>query len=401
MEQVAEYKFKYAKLSENPTILEINAEIERLTALKNDAKNDDSAWKINNNSVYGVVGFEGYFGYNKLVAQTVTKESELLIKYTISITNEYFRNFHNNGKVIDALKCKKVVVDYDVVNYADTDSIFPVLNDLYIKSEYDGDFVSFLLHLYKVDFKEYLEGKFRDWITEKSGIYRKPIPEDSLVIELELINHAVIWLAKKKYIRTWSYKEGVRFDFLDKIEIKGIEVAQSSTPKWVREKLTELIKYIMANGKNLNLSKLGDELVAIKSEFNTIDYNNTCKILKITDYETFVINDVDNIVIGKDCDPHIRGAAYYNYLVRKHKLENRYGLIKSNDKVQFFYTKDDPILDAFSFPVGEPFDPRFTPKINKNLQFEKLILNPINNIIESLNLKPITSNLIIDPTFIW
>ncbi len=396
-------RLKIATLPDNPTKEDIQKEIERLGNYKTDAKNEDQAVKVILNSVYGVAGFPSFIGYNRDVAQSITKESEMLIKYTINCFNEFFRlHWHNQAEIHKVLGISDVKeVNYDVVNYADTDSIFLVLDRVYKDSGYTGTFIDFALNIKNNGLDAYIEKKLEDFVIQKHGIPRKPNGDPALVLELEQICDSVLWVAKKKYIKNYIYEGGVTFNPLDKIQVKGLELNQSATPKYVREKLMEFVKFILSSGQRIDIKKLTSMLASVKAEFSTLSIEHICRVERVGDYQKFIINDTTALEIGKDCKPHVRGAAYYNYLCRKHNLLSKYTLIKSSEKVSTYYTKNDDINDTFAFPVGSPFDPTLSPKIDKDIQFEKVFLAPINNILKVMNVPVLTSELMIYPSFTW
>ena len=60
----------------------------------------------------------------------------------------------------------------------------------------------------------------------------------------------------------------------------------------------------------------------------------------------------------------------------------KYSLIKSGDRVKFYYTTDKT-FDVFGFQPGE-FPVEYAPKINYEEQFDKLILTPLNSLISKV-----------------
>ena len=79
---------------------------------------------------------------------------------------------------------------------------------------------------------------------------------DTSVEELELIARSTIWLAKKKYVLNTTWKDpGIFQKSLSKIKFKGIEVVQSSTPLFSRNKIVDLIKYMLDPEANFDTVK--------------------------------------------------------------------------------------------------------------------------------------------------
>ena len=65
--------------------------------------------------------------------------------------------------------------------------------------------------------------------------------EQKMEMGREVIADRGIWTAKKRYILNVIDNEGVRLAE-PKLKMMGIETAKSSTPQWVRGKLTDAFK---------------------------------------------------------------------------------------------------------------------------------------------------------------
>lgn len=395
--------FKYTDISDNPTKDEIKLAIKKLERLKTEQENKNSALKIILNSIYGVAGFKSFICYNKDVAQSVTKQSEDLIKYTIKIFNHFFRDVWHERHDIHKQMGITVApqVDHDVVNYADTDSIFAVLNRVYKSTDYKGDYTQFLLDLNQFGLKAWLAQKMDEYVISFNGLREKKDGKPALNLTFEENCHRVLWTAKKKYIKDTAFKDGKRFKPLEKITVKGLEMNQSSTPKFVRGKLKEFINYILTTDGKIDINDLIQKLKAVKTEFQNIDPENICRTERISNYEKFIINDKTKIEIGDNAKPHTKGAAYYNYLLNQQKenIKNKYEPIKTSNKVQWYYTKTG-LLESFAFLPGQiPYE--FAPPINKDIQFETVYLGPVNTILKPLGIKNLNSSLMVFPSFTW
>ena len=65
-------------------------------------------------------------------------------------------------------------------------------------------------------------------------------------------------------------------------------------------------------------------------------------------------------------------------------------MIHSGDKIKIYYIKGAP-GEAFAFlPNNYPIE--FAPEMDKDEQFKRLILDPLNRYNEALGLKPVTNN---------
>jgi hypothetical protein len=276
--------------------------------------------------------------------------------------------------------------------------VFVVFDSVYAgivwEDSINTDFVDFIQNMCKHRINGFILDSLSSYVKKFNGFEIKTDGSPAFKLVFEQICESVIWLAKKKYIKDTIWKKGNRFKSLEKIETKGIETSQSSIPKFCRNKLKDMIKFIISNEFNQN--KLLDMLLILRNEFETTDIDNICKTERISNYYDFILNDKTAIEIGKNCKPHTKGSAVYNYLLYNTKYKNKYQLIQSGDRVKYYYTKNDEI-ETFSFLPGT-YPIEIAKDIDFDLQFEKLILSPINNILKSMNLMELDRNLILFPS---
>ena len=72
-------------------ILEVKQQIEKLTGIKNELKNEEQAIKLTMNSIYGAIGNNWFVCFNPDVAESVTLQGQDLIKYSEKILHKYFQ----------------------------------------------------------------------------------------------------------------------------------------------------------------------------------------------------------------------------------------------------------------------------------------------------------------------
>ena len=88
---------------------------------------------------------------------------------------------------------------------------------------------------------------------------------------------------------------------------------------------------------------------------------------------------------------HVRAAAVYNnsILTKNRKYLSKYELLKSGDKIRFYYTSED---EVFGF-IPDNFPYEFAPPVDVDVQFDKSLLSPINRIVVALGLNEIPPSL--------
>lgn len=393
-------EFKYANIdTENINPKQIEKEIERLTLLMHDYNNTQQALKIFINSIYGATGNSHFICYNVDVAEAVTTQGQDLIKFSAKSLNHYFRNkWHLDTELHKKLGLKNIKqVNQDVVVYADTDSSYltldPVINSIEDFESYNIKPLDFILQIDRLRLKEYLN----DQLKKYAGKWNTKNLQD---FELETISYAGIWLAKKKYMLDVAWKDsggGIVYNPQSKIKSTGVEIVQSKTPKFARTKLKELVEYLFKKGNNLDMSKFISSLKILKTKFGLADIDTITLTQKITDYDKYVINDRDTLELRKGTPIHVRAAAIYNWKINNDtKLRKKYNLIKSGDKVRYYYVKNKSVdLNIFGYlPGNYPFELAQEFPVDYDIMFEKIILSLVNRIMISMNKSEIPKNLV-------
>jgi hypothetical protein len=251
--------------------------------------------------------------------------------------------------------------------------------------DWKGDPKEFILKM-----KEY---KLDSYFDEKFGEYAKKYNTENIQnFELEKIAYSGLMMAKKKYVLDVAWKDpGIDYKPQEKLGFTGVEVVQSSTPKFARGILKDLIRYIFREGKSLNYSEAVKKLKEIKKEFVMQDPDDISKSVSIGDYEKYVLDDRKSIVLADKCPINVRSASTYNHILFNSKFKSKYNLIKTGDKIKHYYAKGE--YEVFGFlPGNYPYE--FALEIDYDRQFEKIIIEPFNRFIETIGFNPIPGNLI-------
>ena len=391
-------ELQYAKLGDNPTREEIKAEIERLKRLANEYKNEEQAIKLTINSIYGGLGNQYFIAHNSDVAEAVTLQGQDLLKFSDTIVNQYFHEIwptdtelHKHlgiDGVSDAYKFAAMKSPVSV--YGDTDSLYIEFESAMNSCVWKGDPVEFILKMNDFRLKPYLDAKFEEYAKKWNTVNYQDF-------ELENISDAGIWLAKKKYMLNVIWESGIRIEPLTQIIYKGVELAQSVTPIFARERLTDLIKFIFVRKKELQLRELIGKLKPIKAEFKIAEPEKISLGKSVNDYQTYILNDTTALEIGKKTPMQVRAAAVYNYMlnnVENGKYKGKYELIRSRDKIKYYYSKVEKPgdSDVFAFiPGSYPYE--FALKIDYDTQFAKTIIDPLNRICAVMNIPQISPTL--------
>ena len=103
-------------------------------------------------------------------------------------------------------------------------------------------------------------------------------------------------------------------------------------------------------------------------------------------YKKYVINDEDELVLGKQCPVSVHSIARYNHLAHKNGERNKR---QFSGKIKYYnvivggsYKK--PLIGYFGFPAGEL--PSWAPPMDKTTQWRKTVIEPINRFLEVMDI---------------
>jgi hypothetical protein len=408
--------YQFAELPENPTKQDIQQEVKRLKNLANDHRAKDQGLKVLLNSVYGALGYYKFIVYDKKVALSITGGSRDMIQYTIRIFNDYFKKHYYEDealmKVLGTSKMTPIIID--VINYADTDSVFIVLEAHYnqaLRHGFDGksdqadsiegsaadSFNAFATLVSKFGINPYVERVMDEYAEHYGANSRRPTGGTSMNLELEQVCHSIVQCAKKRYIKDVSMEGRVTYDPTTNIEVKGLEINKSSSPAWVRKNLKDAVNYILASSYDpsgeLTATGLSDWIRRnVKEPFYLTDMENICQIERIGKYSKYITHtEPEGLIVEKNCKPHTSGAGYYNwYLMNTPEgkiLKNKYPIIQDGDRVYTYMTTHDSVHRYFSFLPGA-FPHEFALPVDKERQLDRVFLGPLNNIIHPIGIDP-------------
>lgn len=370
-------------------IEEIKKKISELTEIKNELKNEEQAIKLTMNSIYGAVGNAFFVCFNTEVAEAVTLQGQDMIKFSEKIVNRYFQeHWHLDTELHEKLGVTSVrKIHKPLVIYSDTDSNYVTFQEVVSSCNYPGDPKELILKINEYRFKGYLRNCFEIY-SKKWGT------ENRQDFEMETLARNGIFLGKKKYVTNLVYEDGVHIESLTRLKITGVEMIKGGTPPFVRENLNYLTKFIFSKGKDFDIREFVMELKRIKKEFKMQEPRNISAALSINNYEKFIINDTTKFEVGKGCPIHVRASGYHNYLLNNSKYKDKYALIRSSDKINFYFVKIKKETDnnVFGFPQGN-YPSEFAPPLDYDEQFTKTILDPINRFIEAMGHNPVSPNL--------
>jgi len=370
-------QLKYSNIDvETCSVADIDSEIVRLEKMVGDYNSLQNGVKVFINSIYGACASPFFTCYNVDIAEAITLQGQDLAKHTGNTCNNYFSNFWHKDKELHKKLGVTVTstVQKDVWIYSDTDSIHVCLQYVIDTCEHVEDEVQFIINLYEHRLKALIKTALEKYATKwNTTNYQNA--------EFEKLSEGELVVAKKKYVMDIKWENGITRESHTKIKPVGIEIVQSSTPLFSRKNIKDVLKEIFTQGEKLDIKQFVANLKRYKAEFCASEVDYISKQMGVGDYEKGIANDRDKFEFNKAVPAHVRGAGYHNYLINQNpKLKKKYSLLKSGDKVKFYYT-DDKFCNIFSYAPGF-FPHEIAPGVDWDEQFDLVFLSPINRLLE-------------------
>tara|TARA_B110000503_G_scaffold111407_1_gene166852 strand:- start:1284 stop:2996 length:1713 start_codon:yes stop_codon:yes gene_type:complete len=336
------------------------------------AYNNQQVRKIALNSAYGALANQYFAFFDPNLAEAITMSGQLIIKTAEKTINTWMNKLlKTDGE--------------DYVIAMDTDSVYITFDKLVSQVFPEGTDKNKICDFLNTIGQEKVEQVLAQGY-DKLADYTNAF-QNKMEMGREIIADRGIWTAKKRYILNVYDNEGVRYE-TPKLKMMGIETAKSSTPQWVRGKLTEAFKTVM-NGTE---EELWDFVEYTRKDFRRLTVEDMssprgCNNLKQYSNTTTIYT--------KGTPIHVRGALLYNHQLAKKNLSKRYELVKNSDKIRFTYlTMPNPINEnVISYINTLPKEFDLHRYVDYDLQFDKSFIEPLKKVLSLIgwNVEPVAS----------
>lgn len=388
------------------------------------------------NSIYGSFGNQYFVCSDVNIAGAITAMGQHLIKYVDKLAEEYFYNYwhidfdlHEKLGIINEVKkidgswihresktdwneeVKDELVEDGIIQrknpvcvYIDTDSIMVSFYEAFKSCNWTGDKFEFVMKICRERLEPLFEKKLNK-LAKSFGV------ENLQKFELENISESAIFLTKKKYIKHIVWEDGRFYDRLTNITPKGVDLIKAGTPKFAREKVLEIIKYIFENyekyykNKNSLIKDLLKFVKNLRKEIEVCDIDDITKITSVNSYYSTkimvdnklidgpgIIDDKQELKWAKGTYYMLKAAGLYNYkLYQKPELHNKYQFINIGDRVRYYDCIDDK-NKVFAFRY-EKFPIEIAPEVDYDEVFLKTVSKQVNFYLEALELPELNKRL--------
>lgn len=344
---------------------------EEYRKLQNESVQLDSkqlAQKIYINATYGAFGNKNNPLGDDDIASSVTLTGQEVIKFAGEIAKRFVKE---NVPVLTEKDLDDVVV------YGDTDSIYLTLNHLVVNGlEFSNKPGKISKEFYaKVkELNDKLNAEIKAWGE------RELFSEDSrFVFKREAIADTGIFLQKKRYIIHVLDIEEIP---CNKYKYVGVDVVRSTIPSAVKPYIKEVIETMLSTQ---DYSKTNANINKVWEIFKTLPVESIATVSNLNNYEARE-NLCNGFEIAKGTPHHVKAAVFYNRLLEKLNLTNKYEKIGSGDKIRLLLVQTPNKYNiekiAFKYYYPEEFNQIFQP--DHEQIFEKTVLAAIERLYENV-----------------
>ena len=386
---------------------ELKAFKEEVTNLRQEYTLLEMACKTLGNAAYGAAANQYFYFFNIQLAGDITGECRNLTKTMWHNLEEFFHEtlwerkdlqkqfgFELDESKHDWYRTQAISI------YSDTDSVYTTYGTLFQAMTPESQ-AKFDTDKKKTDFilkfnKEFLDKQNTKWCED---IYNPRHGNSIHEFELETISKAGIYLAKKKYLKGLVFSKG-NFYEKPKVSGTGIELIKSTTPKLCREILKDLMESLMFDFDDSTPEKreeyimlFNEKLANYRQKFYEADLEDISQSIGTGDYKKYVIDDTNQLILGKQCPVSVQSVARFNYLAHKNGDDSKKfysGKIKYYN-IRTGLNKND--TGYFGFPAGEL--PSWAPKMDKLAQWQKTVIDPINRFLEVMKIPLVNASSVV------
>lgn len=356
----SEYTKEYLKTLSTEELLELQTLVEQKVEDEHLSQMTD---KILINSLYGALANKHFLLANPDLAAAITSCGRFFIRLlSENLESELQRLLPHNER-------------YTLYN--DTDSVYYTVDPFVVKkfgkdvNRKTTEVIDWIDNFEKKIIQPIIQAAIEEF-AEILNIY-----DPTMVgVEREIIADVAVLIAKKRYFARVLDAEGVRYD-LDHpyIKIMGVEIVRSTTPPWVKDRLTESIQVILDSTES-ELRKWRD---SVKTQF--MDQH----IMDIS--MTAGISSLDYNLGDKGIPQGVKSALAHNAYVEQNDLEGSIPKLKPGEKYKRCYIKtpnvfNSEIVSYESEAIADIIKEQGIYDYHKN--FEKYFEGPLSNMIESM-----------------
>lgn len=324
------------------------------------------AEKIFLNSVYGAFGNRFCSIGDDDIAASVTLTGQHAIKTARKLTKQFITQKTN---ITDDRKLENCLL------FGDTDSIGVCFSLLFPNGISDGKEIFPEAYEMANELENHLNNGMQKWA--KSNLNSL---DPRFKFKREIMCDAGIFLAKKRYVFHILDKEGFK---TNKWKYTGVELVRTTMPKAIKPYVKDIIHTMILTKSE---QKTNEVLTSVYDKFRTLSVNELSLVSGVNKYMKYasMCNDF-NTPKGMPCAT--KASYFYNLIIKKLSLMEKYEEIRTGDKVKYFYVEkpNKYMLEAIAFKNVYPEEFKSIFKIDMEKMFEKDMFKCIERFYSAMN----------------
>ena len=146
------------------------------------------------------------------------------------------------------------------------------------------------------------------------------------------------------------------------------------------------------DNKSEYIMLFNEKLADFRKQFYQAPIEDISQSIGVGDYKKYVIDDKNSLVLGKQCPVSVQAIARYNYLAHKNGEDNK---IQYSGKIKYYNIRIGQNNGYFGYPAGEL--PDWAPPMDKQVQWQKNVIDPINRFLEVMNIPLANAGILSQP----
>jgi len=226
--------------------------------------------------------------------------------------------------------------------------------------------------------KTFIDTKFQDLLNNHVAEFicnRFKTGERRVEFKREKISSEGEYCAKKRYVVHVRDNEGLE---CDKFSYTGVDIAKNELPNSIKKLLKDCVEGMMKENWQNNVFQ--DKIHEIYDIYLKMPIKDVAFIKNLnTPKESKGFLEME-----KGAGVHARAAEYYNQIIKKLKLDNKYELINPGDRFFYVYIKSNNPYGINCIGWKDRYPKEFNKffQIDKEKMFQKTIMSPLDDFIE-------------------
>jgi DNA polymerase elongation subunit (family B) len=207
------------------------------------------------------------------------------------------------------------------------------------------------------------------------------VVSQKIYFKREALADRALWTGgKKRYaVNVWN-SEGVAYA-KPKIKVKGFEMVKTSHPKICRKKMKEALEIIMTRTE----PDLWEFVRDFRKQFFALPIEEIAFPRSCNDLRKYA-QISETVPYIKGTPQNIKAAMWYNHMLKKKGLTDKYPKIEEGQKIKFVKLKEpNPLFDdVIGFPYVFPPELGLHNYVDYDSMFEGTFLEPLNIILHAI-----------------